>query len=77
MKNACFAEPLVRDVELTENEWSHACNERARYWLYVVYDWATRKPQLFRIQDPFLKLIAAAKGGVIIDENEIFRCSER
>lgn len=26
----------VADVDLTENEWSRACNLRHGYWLYVV-----------------------------------------
>lgn len=28
-----------------------------------------------RVQDPFYKLIATAKGGVTIDETEIFRAA--
>jgi superfamily II DNA or RNA helicase len=61
----------VGDIELTENEWSRACNSRDRYWLYVVYDCGTQNPRLFRVQDPFQKLIATAKGGVIIDETQV------
>jgi hypothetical protein len=56
----------IGDVELTENEWSRACNLRERYWSYVVYDCGTSDPRLLRIRDPFYKLIATAKGGVII-----------
>ncbi len=60
------------DIELTENEWSRACNLRERYWLYVVYDCGTPTPRLMRVQDAFCKLIATAKGGVTtIDEREI------
>ena len=31
----------IGDVESTENEWAKACNERKRYWLYVVFDCAS------------------------------------
>ena len=62
----------VGDIELTENEWSRACNLRDRYWLYVVFDCGTPSPRLFRVQNPFHKLIATAKGGVIISEESIF-----
>ncbi len=67
----------VGDIELTENEWSRACNQRDGYWLYVVFDCGTPMPRLFRVQDPFRKLIATAKGGVIIDEDSVFSQSER
>jgi superfamily II DNA or RNA helicase len=65
----------IGDIELTENEWSRACNLRDRYWLYVVYDCGTPNPRLMRVQDPFYKLIATAKGGVTIDETEILRAA--
>ena len=61
----------VGDIELTENEWSRACNLRDRYWLYVVFDCGTPTPRLFRVQDPFYELIVTPKGGVLIDENQI------
>ncbi len=67
----------VGDIELTENEWSRACNSRDGYWLYVVYDCGTPNPRLLRVQNPFYKLIATAKGGVIIDENQVLRAMER
>jgi hypothetical protein len=66
----------VGDIELTENEWSRACNSRDKYWLYVVYDCGTPNPRLMRVQDPFRKLIATAKGGVIIDQTEIIRTAD-
>lgn len=66
----------VGDIELTENEWSRACNERDRYWLYVVYDCGMPNPRLLRVNDPFRKLIATAKGGVIIEENEIIGAAD-
>ena len=58
----------IGDVELTENEWAKACNERDRYWLYVVFDCGTSHPRLLQVQDPFRKLISKAKGSVIIGE---------
>ncbi len=64
------------DVELTENEWVQACNQRERYWLYVVYDCATASPRLLRVQDPFGKLIVKAKGSVVIGRAEILRAAE-
>ncbi|MFZ0890365.1 MAG: DUF3883 domain-containing protein [Candidatus Binataceae bacterium] len=64
------------DIALTENEWSRACKERGRYWLYVVYNCGTPNPRLLRVQDPFRKLIATAKGGVIVDETEVLRAAD-
>lgn len=49
---------------------------RDRYWLYVVFDCATPQPQLLRVQDPFGKLLFKFKGGVILDEDEIFHAAE-
>jgi SNF2 family DNA or RNA helicase len=65
----------IGDVELTENEWAKACNERDRYWLYVVFDCASPHPRLVRVQDPFRKLIARAKGSVVIGSEVIFEAS--
>ena len=45
------------NVELSENEWSRACNLRDDYWLYVVFDCATPHPRLVRVRDPFAKLL--------------------
>lgn len=58
-------------MELTENEWSRACNLRDRYWLYVVFDCGTTTPRLFRVQNPFSKLIATSKGSLLIDGSQI------
>jgi len=66
----------IGDVELTENEWAKACNERPRYWLYVVLDCGTAHPRFLRVRDPFGKLIVKAKGGVRIDETAIFDAAE-
>lgn len=67
----------VGDVELTENEWARAVNLRERYWLYVVFDCATASPRLLRVRDPFGRLLARLKGGVVIDERAIFEAAER
>ena len=65
----------IGDVELTENEWPKACNQRGRYWLYVVFDCGTPHPRLLRVQDPFGKLVVHAKGGRQDRRNGHFRCS--
>jgi superfamily II DNA or RNA helicase/transcriptional regulator with XRE-family HTH domain len=66
----------IGDIELSENEWAKAANLREKYWLYVVYDCAALHPRLLRIQDPFLKLIVKARGGVIVDEQAVFQAAE-
>src|SRR5271157_2823883 len=66
----------IGDVELTENEWAKACNERERYWLYVVVDCATPHPRLLRVRDPFGKLLVKARGSVRIDNAAIFQAAE-
>ncbi len=49
------------DIELSDNEWAKACNLRDGYWLYAVYDCATPRPRLVRVNDPFTKLIARTR----------------
>jgi len=66
----------IGDIELTENEWAQACNLGGRYWLYVVFECASAHPRLLRVQHPFAKLLAMAKGGVVIDEQAIFENAE-
>ena len=62
-------------IEVSENEWAAACNLRDRYWLYVVFDCATPRPRLVRVRDPFGRLLARAKGSVVIAESEILSAS--
>ena len=62
-------------VEVSENEWAAACNLRDRYWLYVVFDCATPRPRLVKVRDPFGRLLARAKGSVVITESEILSAS--
>jgi hypothetical protein len=59
------------DVEVTSNEWARAANLRDGYWLYAVYDCATPSPRLVQVQDPFGKLLAKAKGSVLIGMSQI------
>jgi superfamily II DNA or RNA helicase len=66
----------IGNVEVTENEWIKACNERDRYWLYVVFDCASPHPRLLRVQDPFRKLIVKPKGSVTIDSTSIASAAE-
>ena len=49
------------DIELSDNEWATACNERDGYWLYAVYDCATPRPRLVRVRNPFAKLITRTR----------------
>jgi hypothetical protein len=63
-------------VEVSENEWAKACNLRERYWLYVVFDCATPRPRLVKVQDPFAQLLAKAKGSVLITETEIISAAQ-
>ena len=48
-------------VEVSDNEWAKACNLREEYWLYVVYDCATPRPRLLRVQDPFTRLLVGSR----------------
>ncbi len=67
----------VGEIEVSDNEWAKACNLRDRYWLYVVFNCAGSHPELHRIQDPFGKLIARAKGGIVLDAASILQTAER
>lgn len=67
----------VGEIELTENEWARACNERGRYWLYVVFDCGTPVPQLYRVRDPFGTLVIGAKGGVVIQSQAVFTAASQ
>ena len=51
-------------IELSENEWDKACNLRAEYWLYVVFDCAPPRPRLVRVCDPFAKLLVRSRESV-------------
>jgi superfamily II DNA or RNA helicase/DNA-binding XRE family transcriptional regulator len=63
------------DIDISANEWSAACNLRHGYWLYVIYECASSKPQLMRIIDPWNKMLAEARN-YILDEIEIIHKAE-
>jgi len=67
----------VGDVELTDNEWAKACNLGDRFWLYVVFDCGTPHPRLLRVRHPFKALLVQARGGVIVDEQQVLAAAER
>ena len=62
-------------VEMTANEWAQAANHRDRYWLYVVYHCDT-VPQLYRVPDPFGRLLARETGAVRITASEVLAAAE-
>jgi len=62
-------------VEMTANEWAQAANHRDRYWLYVVYHCDT-VPQLYRVPDPFGRLLARRTGAVRLKSSEVMAAAE-
>jgi hypothetical protein len=65
------------EVFMTQNEWAKAANLGERYWLYVVLDCATTKPNLMRVQDPFTRLLGAAKSGMTFTAGDIRAKAEK
>ena len=65
-------------VQLQDNEWGSACNNRDTYWLYVVFDCSTPHPRLVRVRDPFGKLLAKTResAAFAISESEILDAAE-
>ena len=61
---------------MSANEWAKACNLREKYWLYVVFYYATLKPRLVRVHDPFGRLLARAKGSVLVQAGQIISAAE-
>ena len=59
------------EVLVSDNEWAKACTLRDRYWLYVVWDCGSAHPYAIPIADPFGRLLARSRGGVLIPESEI------
>lgn len=43
------------------NDWKQAAHLEDRYWLYVVFDYATPAPQLVRFRNPFSKPLASIR----------------
>ena len=66
----------VGEIEITENEWARACILREKYWLYAVFDCGGSQPRLLRVQDPFGKLIAKARGSVAIVYGDVVSSAE-
>ena len=64
-------------VELTENEWAKACNLRAEYWLYVVFDCATPRPRLMKIRDPWGALVWRQRGVIRIEAAVLAAAAEQ
>jgi len=64
------------EIQVSENEWSSACNHRSHFWLYVVFDCGSSHPTLLRIQDPFKELLVQNQGGVKISSNEIIMAAK-
>lgn len=64
------------EVELTENEWTRACNLRGRYWLYAVFDCGTASPRLFKVQNPFSKLVVKSQTSMTVGYREVVRTAE-
>lgn len=65
------------EVFMTQNEWAKAANLGERYWLYVVLDCATPSPVLMRVQDPFTRLLGAAKSGMTFTAGDLRAKAEK
>ena len=65
-------------IEISDNEWSAACNLRSDYWLYVVFDCGTPNRRLIRIRDPFGKLIENSRqsNSYIVNAADLIRAAE-
>ncbi len=62
-------------IEMTANEWAQAANHCDRYWLYVVYDCDTT-PTLYRVPDPFGRLLARQTGAVRINASDVIAAAD-
>lgn len=62
-------------VTLEQNEWAQAANHPDRYWLYVVYHCDT-VPILYRVPNPFGRLLAKQTGAVRINASEIIKAAQ-
>jgi hypothetical protein len=62
-------------VEMTANEWAQAANHRDRYWLYVAY-YCDTVPQLYRVPDPFGRLLARQTGTVSIKASDVMAAAD-
>ena len=66
-------------IRMEANEWKEACHRGERYWLYVVLDCATPSPSLYRIRDPFDRLLATRRSSTAytIPATELIEAAER
>ncbi len=63
-------------MELTTNEWAQAANHRDRYWLYVAYHCDT-VPHLYRVPDPFGRVLARQTGAVRINARDVMAAAKK
>jgi hypothetical protein len=56
---------VCEEVDISDNEWSKACNLRERYRLYVVFDCTATHPRLMRVQDPWSKFQVKPPGFIL------------
>ncbi len=54
-------------VPVESNEWAQACKLGDQYWLYAVLNCATPAPELFRVRNPFEKLLANQRIKTVFD----------
>ena len=54
-------------VPVENNEWAQACKLGDEYWLYAVLNCATAAPELFRVRNPFEKLLAHQRVKTLFD----------
>lgn len=64
------------EIEVKQNEWAAAANHGLSYHLAVVFDCASPAPSLYRIVDPFERLLARQTGALRIPLSEIVANSE-
>jgi hypothetical protein len=62
-------------VTLEQNDWAQAANHADRYWLNLIYN-CDSVAVLFRISNPFEKLVARQTGAIRTHANEIKRAAE-
>ena len=64
------------EVRMEGNEYRAACNLGADYWLYVVLNCAASHPRLYRVRDPFEKLLAKETTRMRISVAEVASTAE-
>jgi superfamily II DNA or RNA helicase len=64
-------------VELKPNEWAQAANHRERYWLYVVFNCESDRPELNIVQDPVGRGVGRPRGEIVIAADAIRAWGEK